>query len=193
MGGMLATAAAAALTGVRVMRVDRNIGVNEVLPGHAGFPGSPSSRRLMGAANGVGPTLSAHQKAVIHRDLKPSNCVARTSPWPFAQLHTLLNQQTGMGSAGWTRRNNSPRKLERVRSASSRPKHPDTAETTYNLACIAARRGRTVEARSILRAAVEDGLKSRVVLRIETGPNLASLHGNPQYASILAMARHRAH
>lgn len=71
------------------------------------------------------------------------------------------------------------------------PDHPDTAETAYNLACIASRRAQTAEAISLLGSALEHGLKPRAALRIEADSSLRALHGIGDFDALVARARQR--
>jgi len=68
------------------------------------------------------------------------------------------------------------------------PTHPDTANTKYNIACSFALQGRRVEALSMLRDAVDHGLRANV--NIEQDSDFQSLHGDPRFAAILA-SRHK--
>ena len=72
------------------------------------------------------------------------------------------------------------------------PEHPDTALSTYNLACTSARKGDGNEALSFLREAVDHGLRPDVDLNIEKDPDLQSLHGDPRFAALVAHAKERA-
>jgi non-specific serine/threonine protein kinase/serine/threonine-protein kinase len=70
------------------------------------------------------------------------------------------------------------------------PQHPGTAHTAYNLACVAARQGHRDNALAVLREAVEY-IYPKTLPKIETDPDLESLHGDPRWAEIVAMARER--
>jgi serine/threonine protein kinase/tetratricopeptide (TPR) repeat protein len=70
--------------------------------------------------------------------------------------------------------------------------HPDGASVEYNLACNMALRGRGAEAISLLRNALQHGLPVRTGLRIEADSDLASLHGVPGFAELVATAHQRA-
>ena len=72
------------------------------------------------------------------------------------------------------------------------PESPDTAISTYNLGCVAARRGRRDEALSFLREAVDHGLPRDVDLGIDKDPDLKSLHGDPRFDALVAYAKLRA-
>jgi len=72
------------------------------------------------------------------------------------------------------------------------PEHPQTALSTYNLACIAARRGRQDEALSLLRKAVDHGLPPNADSFMGTDSDLKSLHGDPRFAALVADAQQRA-
>jgi Tetratricopeptide repeat len=68
------------------------------------------------------------------------------------------------------------------------PDSPRTADTTYNLACLAVRRGRRDEAFSFLRGAIQHGLSPAQAVGMETDPDLKSLHGDPRFETIIAEA-----
>jgi eukaryotic-like serine/threonine-protein kinase len=68
--------------------------------------------------------------------------------------------------------------------------HPETAHSAYNLACVAARQGHPDQALAVLREAV-DYVPPRVLPKIETDPDLASLHLDPRWREIIAIARQR--
>jgi len=72
------------------------------------------------------------------------------------------------------------------------PKNPDTARATYNLSCIAARRGRRGEALSLLREAVDRGLSPTVDLGIDKDPDLKSLYDDSRFVALVAHAKERA-
>jgi eukaryotic-like serine/threonine-protein kinase len=70
--------------------------------------------------------------------------------------------------------------------------HPDTAESTYNLACIAVMREQPDEAFSLLRDALDHGLKPNMALGIEGDPNLKPLRGDPRFNTLVSYSRERA-
>jgi len=72
------------------------------------------------------------------------------------------------------------------------PEHPNTAISAYNLGCIAAHLGRRYEALSLLREAVDHGLPPYADLGMDKDPDLKSLHGDPQFAALVAHAKERA-
>jgi tetratricopeptide repeat protein len=72
------------------------------------------------------------------------------------------------------------------------PDHPETATAIYNVACIAALQGRSDEAFTLLREAVEHGLSPGEDLRIASDPDLKALHGDPRFETLVADARKRA-
>jgi|ERR1700730_17421990 hypothetical protein len=72
------------------------------------------------------------------------------------------------------------------------PEHPDTANSTYNLACVAARTGNRDEALSLLREAVDHGLAPDQDLDMEKDPDFKSLHGDPRFGALIAHAKERA-
>ena len=61
--------------------------------------------------------------------------------------------------------------------------HPSTLKTTYNLACLTAIGGRNREALDLLTQAADHGYVNE---RIADDPDLASLHGNPEFEAIVA-------
>jgi hypothetical protein len=69
------------------------------------------------------------------------------------------------------------------------PRHPDTAASNYNLACIAALTGRRDEALFRLRDAVEHGLGPDLDLGMDRDSDLKSLHGDPRFKEIVADAK----
>jgi hypothetical protein len=71
------------------------------------------------------------------------------------------------------------------------PRAP-AADTTYNLACLAVRRGRRDEAFSLLREAMQHGLSPAQALGIEADPDLKALHEDTRFAAIIAQAKQRA-
>ena len=70
--------------------------------------------------------------------------------------------------------------------------NPRTADTTYNLACLAVRRGRHDEAFSYLREAMAHGLSPAQAIGIATDPDLKSLHGDPRFEAIVDDANRHA-
>jgi eukaryotic-like serine/threonine-protein kinase len=69
------------------------------------------------------------------------------------------------------------------------PENPYTATVMYNLGCVAARRGNKEQAISILSQSVDHGLFPRVELGMENDADLASLHGDPRFAALVAHAK----
>ena len=72
------------------------------------------------------------------------------------------------------------------------PDHPDTALSAYNLAIAEQHLGKQNEALRLLREAVDHGLSAVNSLGIEKDQDLALLHGNPQFAVLVAHAKERA-
>jgi hypothetical protein len=72
------------------------------------------------------------------------------------------------------------------------PESPRAADTTYNLACLAVRRGRRDEAFSLLREAMQHGLSPAQALGIETDPDLKAFHEDTRFAAIIAEAKQHA-
>jgi eukaryotic-like serine/threonine-protein kinase len=69
------------------------------------------------------------------------------------------------------------------------PESPYTATVMYNLGCVAARRGNKDQAISILSQSVDHGLFPRVELAMGNDVDLASLHGDPRFAALVAHAK----
>ena len=67
--------------------------------------------------------------------------------------------------------------------------HPDTAESLYNLSCVAAQRGDKDRAIALLSQSVDHGLPRSDALGIEKDTDLASLHGDPRFAALVAHAK----
>lgn len=72
------------------------------------------------------------------------------------------------------------------------PNHPDTAESVYELAVLNEREGKSDQALTLLREAVNHGLPSDDSLRMETDPEFKSLHGDPRFEAIVAAASKNA-
>ena len=72
------------------------------------------------------------------------------------------------------------------------PDHPDTAETTYNLACIAARRGKNDDAFSLLQEALQHGLKPSVALEIASDASLKPLRTDARFSDLVRSAQQSA-
>ena len=69
------------------------------------------------------------------------------------------------------------------------PDSPVTALSSYNLACVQLREGHPADALSTLREAVDHGLAAWVVAAMPSDPDLAALHSDPRFATLLAYAR----
>jgi eukaryotic-like serine/threonine-protein kinase len=69
------------------------------------------------------------------------------------------------------------------------PDHPKTADSTYNLGCLAALQGKTGEALSLLREAVDHGLRPDAAMNIGQDPDLTSLKNKPGFAELVAYAK----
>jgi non-specific serine/threonine protein kinase/serine/threonine-protein kinase len=67
--------------------------------------------------------------------------------------------------------------------------HPETAVTTYNLGALAARQGQKDRALSLLSKAVDHGLIPPIQLNMGQDPDLGSLHGDPQFTTLVAHAK----
>jgi non-specific serine/threonine protein kinase/serine/threonine-protein kinase len=72
------------------------------------------------------------------------------------------------------------------------PDNPYTAVTTYNLGCLAAVQGQSAKALSILREAIDHGLRSAIATDMENDDDLKSLKGDPRFADLVAYAKQRA-
>jgi hypothetical protein len=101
----------------------------------------------------------------------------------------MSNLATDLGDEG---RYAEAEKLDRETLAIRRrvlgPEHPDTAVSTYNLACIVALQGRRDASLSLLQDAVEHGLPSEDVVGIGRDPDLKSLHGDPRFEALVAQS-----
>lgn len=72
------------------------------------------------------------------------------------------------------------------------PEGPGTALAVYNLACMEARAGKRDLAIGHLRHAIEHGLIARNLLAMVTDTDLNSLHGDPRFQQLVALAKTRA-
>jgi len=72
------------------------------------------------------------------------------------------------------------------------PDHPITAGSVYNLACLAALKGKPDQALSLLRQAMDHGLSPALELNMESDSDLQSLHNNPRFTALVAQAKERA-
>jgi tetratricopeptide (TPR) repeat protein len=68
---------------------------------------------------------------------------------------------------------------------------PETGRTLYNLACLASRQGHSDRAFSYLREAIAI-VPERIVQVFEKDPDLASLHRDPRWKAVIAIARQRS-
>jgi serine/threonine protein kinase/tetratricopeptide (TPR) repeat protein len=66
--------------------------------------------------------------------------------------------------------------------------HPDTLETAYGLSRVLGRQGRPAEALDYLRLAVDGGYSNPSLIE---EPDLAVLHGDPEFAAIVAVVKRR--
>jgi len=71
------------------------------------------------------------------------------------------------------------------------PDQPETAVTLYGLAIIVAKHGHSEEALSLLREAVDHGLPRSMASVMGEDTDLNPLHGNPQFAALVAHAKER--
>jgi hypothetical protein len=69
---------------------------------------------------------------------------------------------------------------------------PDTANTTYNLACLAAMQGQPDRALALLEEAVGHGLWPYAAASMDNDVDLKSLHLDPRFAALVARAKKNA-
>ena len=72
------------------------------------------------------------------------------------------------------------------------PENSVTANSTYNLAGLAALQGKNDKALSLLREAADHGLRYDTAVGMEQDDDLKSLRGNPRFSSLVAYAKARA-
>jgi non-specific serine/threonine protein kinase/serine/threonine-protein kinase len=72
------------------------------------------------------------------------------------------------------------------------PTHPDTAVAKYNLACMAARQGKRDEAIRLLREATDNGLSAGNIRGMDKDSDLAALHGDPRFDTLVTYAQQHA-
>jgi tetratricopeptide (TPR) repeat protein len=70
------------------------------------------------------------------------------------------------------------------------PAHPETARSTYNLGCVAAKEGKRDQAFSYLNAAI-DHVSPRIVPQITNDPVLIPLSRDPRFRALANRARRR--
>jgi Tfp pilus assembly protein PilF len=70
--------------------------------------------------------------------------------------------------------------------------HPKTAETLYNLGCVAAMNGDRDEALSLLRQVIDHGLPPKYDLELNGDDDLKSLDADPHFVTLVAHAKERA-
>jgi serine/threonine protein kinase/tetratricopeptide (TPR) repeat protein len=75
-----------------------------------------------------------------------------------------------------------------IREKNLRHDHPRIIESYYNLACVSALLGETDEAIEFLRESIRRGFAYDVIF---DDPDLAPLHGNPDFESLLEIVRNR--
>jgi tetratricopeptide (TPR) repeat protein len=69
------------------------------------------------------------------------------------------------------------------------PENPYTAVSTYNLGCLAAVQGHATQALSLLREAVDHGLRSAIAVNMGQDDDLKSLHGDPRFAALVGHSK----
>jgi non-specific serine/threonine protein kinase/serine/threonine-protein kinase len=72
------------------------------------------------------------------------------------------------------------------------PESNTAAEAVYNLGCIEAHTGRRDAALGHVKHAIEHGLSARQLTAIATDADLKSLHGDPRFKQLVALANERA-
>ena len=72
------------------------------------------------------------------------------------------------------------------------PNQPETANTSYGLACLLVKRGQTDQALSLIWQAVDHGLEPLVDLDMEKDPCFLSLHRDPRFEALVAHAKKQA-
>jgi hypothetical protein len=72
------------------------------------------------------------------------------------------------------------------------PDYPYTAISTYNLGCLAAVQGHTEQALSLLREAMDHGLRSAVAVTMDKDDDLKSLHDDPRFLVLIGHAKELA-
>jgi hypothetical protein len=72
------------------------------------------------------------------------------------------------------------------------PDHPETAGSTYNLACLAVRQGDREKALRLLRDAINHGLPAAAAQGMKDDPDLEALHGDPRFDALLAEVQKHA-
>src|SRR3984885_14954615 len=88
-----------------------------------------------------------------------------------------------------THRLNPNNQLLEARKRVLGPESADTAETEYNLACLAAQRGDKDRAIALLSHSVGHGLTPFGAFGIENHTDLTSLHGDPRFVALVAHAK----
>lgn len=71
------------------------------------------------------------------------------------------------------------------------PDQLEIAVTKYDLASVLVRKGRKEEAVPLIRQALEHGLAPRIAQELPTDPLFASLHNDPRFRALIAIARKR--
>jgi tetratricopeptide (TPR) repeat protein len=72
------------------------------------------------------------------------------------------------------------------------PDHPETAGSTYNLACLAMRQGDRKKALRLLRDAINHGLPAAAAQGMKDDPDLEVLHGDTRFNALLVEVQKHA-
>ena len=79
-----------------------------------------------------------------------------------------------------------------IQQRSLGPQSPDTTNTIYNLACVAAMQGHRERALALLEKAVRHGLLPYIIFNMDADDDLKSLHREPRFAALVARAKKNA-
>jgi hypothetical protein len=113
---------------------------------------------------------------------------ARCTPWPREAGSSEFDGQSGRHSRVHGSRHRAEDLLRQTLEIQRRvlgPDHPETARTV--LSCFGARQGRRDEALLLLSEAI-DHLPPRTLAKVETDPDLSSLHGDSRFDALVARA-----
>ncbi len=110
-------------------------------------------------------------------------------PENLSTMHYMMTEatiQTDMGDL-----DNAEKLLRQLLDVEHRvlaPTQPEIAITTYELAAVAARRGRKEEAFSLLEQAINIGLRPVEAVQMGNDPDLQALHGDARFAALVVKA-----